>query len=280
MHHSEIVEAFRDLHRPDAPRLLVLPNAWDALSARVIEDAGAPAIATTSAGVSWSQGRLDGQGLTRQQMMDVVKRVTEAVRVPVTVDIEGGYGGGTPEDVAETVRAVIDLGVVGINLEDTPGEGDEVLLSPRRQAERIAAARAAAVAAGTDLFINARTDVYLFQVGPEASRFDEVVRRAQLYLGVGADGIFVPGVADGPTLGRLAAAIAAPVNAMVGPGAPDTAELYRLGIRRASLGPAITLAVAGQIRRVAAEVLGTGTYGSLAGALPFPEIGRLLDPDR
>src|SRR5688500_4725603 len=154
-------DAFRALHQPDTGRILVLANAWDAMSARVIEEAGARAIATTSAGVAWALGRVDGEGLTRDQMINAIERITRVVRVPVTADVERGYGDGTPADAAETVRRVIGAGAVGINLEDAPGRGGATLMEADEQVERIAAAREAASGEGVALFINARVDVYL-----------------------------------------------------------------------------------------------------------------------
>jgi 2-methylisocitrate lyase-like PEP mutase family enzyme len=265
--------AFRRLHQPEAGAILVLPNAWDALSARVIEQAGARAIATTSAGVSWALGRPDGQGVTRREMVEAVRRVVRAVRVPVSADVESGYGTGTPEEVEETVRGVLDAGAVGINLEDAPGRG-QPLLAPEEQQARIAAARGAA--GGTGLFINARVDVYLRQVGPEAGRFDETVRRARAYSAAGADGVFVPGVGDAATIGRLAAAVGVPLNVMARPGAPSVGELARLGVARVSVGPAITLAVMAVIRRAAAELLEGGTYEAMADGMSFADANGLF----
>src|SRR5262245_45070135 len=159
MPQSDRVAYFRALHNE---RPLVLPNAWDAASARIIELAGARAIATTSAGVSWSLGRRDGQQLGRDEMLAAIGHIARTVSVPVSADVEGGYGTGSPDDVADTVKALVEMGVVGINLEDSPGPGGQVLIAPEFHAERIRAARTAARDAGGDLVINARTDVFLF----------------------------------------------------------------------------------------------------------------------
>ncbi len=262
--------AFRGLHAPGAG-VLVLPNAWDAMSARIIESAGARAIATTSSGVSWSLGRRDGQGLGRDEMIAAVARMVRTVRVPVTADVEGGYGRGLPEDAAATARAVLEAGAAGINLEDSPGRGT-ALLEAAEQGERIAAAREA----GGALFINARLDVYLRAVGEEAGRFAETVRRAEAYLAAGADGIFVPGVADPALIGRLAAAIPAPLNVMAGPGAPDVAALGALGVSRVSVGPRLVLAMLGRVRTAAAELLQGGSYAALEGAPGFGEVDGMF----
>jgi 2-methylisocitrate lyase-like PEP mutase family enzyme len=268
--------SFRRLHQRDAGGILVLPNAWDAMSARLVEEAGAPAIATTSAGVSWCLGRPDGEGLTRDEMIESVRRIVAAVHVPVTADVEGGYGRGTPNDVAETVRRVIEAGAVGINLEDGMGRGRQVLRETPHQVERLAAAREAAVAEGVDLFINARVDVYLRQVGVEGERFGETVARARAYLAAGADGIFVLGVTDPATIRRLASTIEAPLNILAQPGAPTISELRDLGVARASLGPRIVQSVMAHIRRAVTEILDQGTYEALRGGLPFPEANGLF----
>ena len=268
--------AFRRLHARGTAPILVLPNAWDAMSARVVEAAGARAIATTSAGVSWALGHPDGQGLTREAMVDAVRRIVDAVRVPVSADVESGYGSGTPEDVAETVRAVLAAGAVGINLEDSPGRDGQPMLETAVQATRIAAARAAATAAGVDLFINVRIDSYLRQVGAEGDRFDETVRRAHAYTAAGADGVFVPVVVDGPTIQRLAAAVGAPLNVLAVPGAHRVDELRALGVARVSVGPGLARSVMSYIRRAAAELLDEGTYDALGGALTSPEANALF----
>jgi 2-methylisocitrate lyase-like PEP mutase family enzyme len=261
---------FRRLHESDAGTL-VLPNAWDAMSARVIERAGAAAIATTSAGVSWSLGRRDGGGLAREEMLDAVRRIASVVEVPVSADVEGGYGAGSVDDVAETVRGVVACGAVGVNLEDGVGRSARALMDADAQGERIAAARDAARAAGADLFVNARIDTFLRQVGEPGERFSETVRRAERYVAAGADGIFVPGVVDAATIGRLAAAIAAPLNVMAGPGAPTVAELRELGVARVSVGPAITMAVMAHVRDAAVEIIARGTYRALDHHLDFAE---------
>lgn len=266
---SKIAE-FRRLH---AGRPLVLPNAWDAGSARLMEQAGAKAIATTSAGISWSHGLHDGQKLTRDEMLSVIGRIVRRVQVPVTADIEGGYGKGGPQDVAETVRAVTALGVAGINLEDSPGWDGKPLLEPDQQAERIAAARKADGA----LVINARTDVYLFGVGAPESRFAEVCRRAAIYRGAGADCLFVPGLIDRDTIAALVKETGCPINIMAMPGAPSVAELGALGVARVSVGPLITQAAFASIRRATRELLEQGTYGRPEDLLPFSDLGALFN---
>jgi 2-methylisocitrate lyase-like PEP mutase family enzyme len=273
MSQSDRAAYFRQLH---TGRPLVLPNAWDAASARVIELAGALAIASTSAGISWSHGRADGQKLRREEMLQAIRQMVQTVAVPVTADIESGYGSGSTDDVAETVRALIGIGAAGINLEDSPGREGEVLLAPEVHAGRIRAARAAARAAGGDLVINARTDVYLFQVGAPETRFDAAVQRANLYRAAGADCLFVPGVIDAATITALVRAIDGPLNIMAMTGAPSASELGELGVARVSVGPAIVQAALAATRRAARELLEQGTYGTPDDSLPFGEVNGMF----
>ena len=276
MTHHELAARFRQLHAAGADPILILPNAWDAMSARLVEAAGATAIATTSAGVSWALGYPDGQGLTRDAMLEAVRRIVAAVRVPVTADVESGYGAGTPDDVAATARGVIAAGGVGINLEDSPGRDGAPMLDSGVQAARIAAARSAAKAAGVDLFINARIDTYLKKVGADGDRFAETVRRARAYTAAGADGVFVPLVMDADTIRRLAADVGAPLNVIGGPGVPSIGELRALGVARVSVGPGLARAVMAQIRNAATELLGPGTYDALREQLTSPEANALF----
>ena len=267
---------FRQLHSPGAASILVLPNAWDAMSARLVEAAGAHAVATTSAGISWALGYPDGQGLTREAMIEAVRAIASAVRVPVTADIESGYGQGTPDDVAATVRGVIAAGAVGVNLEDSPGRDGALLLDAAVQAARIAGARAAAVEAGVDLFINARIDTYLKKVGADTDRFAETVRRAKAYSAAGADAVFIPMVSDADTIGRLASSVGVPLNVLGGPGMPSTEALRALGVARVSVGPGLARSVMAHIRRAATELLETGTYDALREQIPSPEANALF----
>lgn len=268
-------QLLRSYHDPSAP-VLVLPNAWDAASAAVIAAAGARAIATTSGGVAWSLGRPDGQALGRDEMIDVLRRVVATVDVPVTADVEAGYG-PAPADVAATVRAVIDAGAVGINLEDSQAPGGP-LFDVDAQTERIRAAREAAAAGGVPgLVINARTDVHLLQIGPPEGRDDEVRSRAKAYAAAGADCLFVPGLLDLAELAALVAVVAPlPVNAMAGPAGPSIAELAATGIRRISVGSGVAQAAYTVAQRAAGELLTSGTYGALAEAIDFPTLNRMF----
>ncbi|MEU3551803.1 isocitrate lyase/PEP mutase family protein [Streptomyces longwoodensis] len=261
--------AFRALHVPGRP--LVLPNAWDAASARLVEDAGAAAVATTSAGLAWALGAADGDRLGREAALRAVADVVAAVRVPVTADVESGYA-TDPAGVADTVRAVLAAGAVGINIEDALHEGDAPLRPVAEQAERIAAARAAADAQGVPLFVNARIDTFLRGAGG----VDLTLERAAAFVAAGADGVFVPGAVDPGTVRLLVEGVRAPLNVMAGPGAPPVAELAGLGVARVSVGSGIAQAAHALVRRAARELLDAGTYGSLAGGLDYGELNTLF----
>ncbi|GLX17752.1 MULTISPECIES: isocitrate lyase/PEP mutase family protein [Streptomyces] len=258
--------AFAALHTPTAP--LALANAWDVASARLVEAAGAAAVATTSAGVAWSLGAPDGDALARERALELIARVASAVSVPVTADIESGFAADAA-GVGETVAGVLAAGAVGINIEDGRR-------APAEHAERIAAARAAADAAGVPLYVNARVDTYLFGLGESSARLDETLSRAASYLAAGASGVFVPGVVDPATVAELAKGIDGPLNVLVGPDAPSVAELGALGVARVSLGSWVAEAAYAVVRRATEELLSGGTYGSLAGALPYGELNALL----
>ena len=258
---------FHGLH-DHRSRPLVLVNVWDAASARLVEDAGATAIATTSAGVAWSLGRPDGNTLTRAEAMDAVARIAASVSVPVTVDLESGYADDA-DGVARTVDAVLEAGAVGINIEDGR-------LHPDALADRIGAARRAAERAGVPLFVNARTDVHLAGLVDPERRLAETLERARRYRGAGADGVFVPGVRDVQTIRALVESIDGPVNVMAGPGSPTVAELARLGVARISLGSAVAQAAYAVVRQATAELRPTGTYDSLAAGVDYADLNALF----
>jgi len=261
----ELAKALRALHEEGT---LVLPNAWDSASAALIAQAGAAAIATTSGGIAWSAGRSDGEGLTRDEMAELVRRIVQVVDVPVTADIESGYG-PADEDVAATVTAVIEAGAVGINLEDSLAPGGPLFDIPA-QAGRLRAARAAAEASGLPgLWINVRTDVFLFGIGEPEGRLDDVLNRAVAYADAGVDSLFVPGLVDLGTLTTLVKESPLPINVMAGPGAPSVAELEAVGVRRISVGTAIAQAAYGLAQRAAVELLTKGTYDALGDGLDF-----------
>jgi 2-methylisocitrate lyase-like PEP mutase family enzyme len=273
---SDRAATLRHLHA--GPSILVLPNAWDVASARVFETAGFPAVATTSAGVAFALGYPDGQRISRDEMVEAVRRIAARLAVPVTADMEAGYG-PTPEAAAATARAVVAAGAVGMNLEDSPGPGgDTTLLDQSLQMERIGAAREAAAAAGVPIVINARTDVFLAGIGEPGSRLAHTVRRMVAYREAGADCVFVPGVYDAETIAVLAREAGGPLNVLAGKGCPPVAELQRLGVRRLSIGSAAMRAGMGLARRIAEELRGPGTYERLLeGSIPHAELNRLLE---
>lgn len=246
---------------------LVLPNVWDAGSAVLVVAAGAKAVATTSGGVAWSLGKPDGQVVTRDEMIEQVRRIAAVVDVPVTADIEGGY-----DDVRETIEQVVAAGAVGVNLEDSTAPGGP-LFSAEEQVERIIAARAGATAAGLpELLINVRTDVFLFGIGPEEGRLSDVLDRAKAYADAGADGLFVPGLTDLAVVAELTAQSPLPVNVMAGPGAPPVADFLAHGVRRISIGTAIAQAAYTKTLEAARELLDQGTYTGLDHTLDFGEL--------
>src|ERR1700722_19512947 len=187
-------EKLRALHQ--GPDILVLPNAWDCASARIFEELHFPAIATTSAGVAFSLGYADGQNIPATEMLAAVARIAHSVDVPVTADLEGGYG-----DISETAAALIESGAVGLNLEDILGHGPESLASIDEQVNRIAAVRK------TGVVVNARTDLYLMRIGDEASRFDRACDRLKAYRDAGADCLFIPGITSEDLIGRFVQAL-------------------------------------------------------------------------
>lgn len=251
-------QAFQQLHR--GPEPLVLPNAWDAASARVIENAGAKAIATSSAAMAWALGRPDGEQLPLDDLLTACRRVVEAVSVPVSVDIERGYGADA-EDTGGLVGALMELGVVGINIEDGTDPATGRLARPEILTQRIACIRAVAEHRGVPLFINARIDTYVTGELDGEARWQATRERALIYIDAGANGIFVPGLADACEIERLAAELPVPLNVYVGyPGAPDVATLRALGVRRISTGCGTMQAVLAHLSRIAAEALEQGRF--------------------
>jgi 2-methylisocitrate lyase-like PEP mutase family enzyme len=245
----------------------VLPNAWDAGSALILEHVGFPAIATTSAGIAWSCGIPDGEALDRDRMLEHVGRIVAAVGVPVTADLEAGYG-DTPDDVGRTVARAVDLGAVGANIEDA-GRGG--LFGIEEAVDRLAAARAAA-SSGT-FVLNARTDTYF--AGTTGDTFAETVERAVRYVEAGADCVFVPGVVDEDTIRRLAAAIPGPLNVVAGlANISDAPTLFSLGVKRVSLGGSLARAALSTLERAGRELLDSGTLGFLDGAVSYADLQR------
>lgn len=271
---AEKAERFRKLH--GGPRILALPNVWDAASARILEEAGYPAIATSSAAVAFSLGYPDGQRISREQMLEVVARIAHAVRVPVTADMESGYG-TTVKDMVETARAVVAAEAIGMNLEDVTGDDERSHVDLALQVEKIRAIKETSASQGVPLVLNARTDIYLMPIGEEATRFERAVERLRAYRKAGADCLFAPGVSDRDTIAKLVKAIGAPLNILMSTGCPSLAELEKIGVARASAGSAVMRATLGLVRRIGKELKEKGTYDSLFdGAIPFAELNRTM----
>jgi 2-methylisocitrate lyase-like PEP mutase family enzyme len=280
----EKAERLRRLHH--GPPILVLPNAWDVASARLFARAGFPAIGTTSAGIAATLGYPDGEQVDPDEMLEVVGRIARGVPgVPVTADVEAGYGDG-PDAIARTVRHVLAAGAVGINLEDTrtTPDGATALRDVAGQVERIRAAREAAAEAGVPLVVNARTDVFLLPPGegePDGERrLAEAVARSRAYLASGADCAFVPGLRDADRIAALVRDVAGPVNILAGPGVPDAGDLERLGVARVSVGSGPYRATLALVETVAAEFRDRGAYGAFTDrAVPYAALRDILDRD-
>lgn len=269
---QEKANAFRAMHRGP---ILLLPNVWDVASARIVEEAGFGAIATTSAGVAFSLGYPDGQRITREEMLARVARIAKAVKVPVTADVEAGYG-NRPEDAARTAREGIEAGAVGMNLEDGTDDPAHPLVELSLELEKIRAVREAALKSGVLLVLNARTDVYLAQVGAPETRYDNALHRLLAFRDAGADCVFLPGVRDPETIGRMVRDLKCPVNILAGPGSPPVPQLEELGVARVSLGSGPMRATLGLMKRVAEELRTSGTYSAMDGAPSHAEINRMM----
>lgn len=270
MDHHAHTAAFRRLHEDG---ILLLANAWDAGTARLIESLGAPAIATTSAGVAWAQGYADGDVLPVPRLLATVAGILSAIRVPLSVDIEGGYS-DDPSKVGALVAELAAMGVAGINLEDGSG-------APQALGRKIEAIRRACAANGTDIFINARTDVWLRGLAPEERRVEETLGRAELYRAAGADGLFVPGISERADIEAIAANANLPLNVLARSSLPRADELRSWGVRRLSAGSDIAQSVYRRVAALAAGFLGDGLSAPLsADAMAYSELNALFAPDR
>ena len=258
---------FRAMHAPG--QLLLLANAWDAGSARLIQARGAPAIATTSAGLAWSRGYPDGDRLPLGILASALAEIARVVCVPLSVDVEGGYS-SDPHAVGETVRSVVEAGAVGINLEDGTSPPDLLC-------RKIEAARAVAAKAGVDLFVNARCDVYLRGLAPVESAVAETLARARRYRDAGCDGLFVPGVREGAAIREIASALGElPLNVLWVPGLAALGELRALGVRRLSAGSALAQRAYGAASRAAVRFLERGDFEAGDAVVANPEMNSLF----
>jgi 2-methylisocitrate lyase-like PEP mutase family enzyme len=261
---AEKAEIFRALHR--GPKILVLPNVWYCVSARIVEEAGFPAIATTSAGVANALGYADGEHIPAAAMLAAVQRIAACVRVPVTADLEQGYG-----DIAATAAGLVASGAIGLNLEDACGD-------IAQHAARIATVRRVGRDLGVNLVINARADLYLDRTGSDsASRFDHTCERLRAYIDAGADCGFVPGVTGEDTIRRFVAALRFPLNVLAGAGTPPIRRLQELGVARVSVGSGLARAAMGITRRIAQELYSGETFDTmLQEAIPY-SLNRLFE---
>ncbi len=265
---------FRELHH--APEMLVLPNVWDVASAKLVEAAGFRAIATSSAGVANALGYADGQKISRGEMLGAVERVAEATGLPVSADLEAGYGTG-PASAAELARELILAGAVGLNFEDATGNPAHPFKDISQQVEEIHAIREAGEQAGVPLVINARTDIYLEAKGDPAGWFRETVKRLRAYQDAGADCLFVPGLKHAEAIGALVREIRAPLNLLALPGMPPLGALKQLGVRRLSFGSGLMRACMGHLRKCLGQIKdGASVEAVLEGAIPYAELNDLI----
>jgi 2-methylisocitrate lyase-like PEP mutase family enzyme len=247
MTQQEQARVFHALHKDG---LLILPNAWDAGSARIIEEAGAKAIATSSAAVAWAHGYPDGEALPLAMLIQAVHEIVRAVRVPVSADIEAGYA-GDPSTAGEFVERLVEIGAVGVNIEDGC-DAPDLLCAKIERVCHVAERK------GVDLWINARIDIYLRKLAEGDAAYDETIIRARRYADAGANSIFVPGAADEMLIAKLVRDIALPLNVLAWPGLPDAAKLENLGARRLSAGAGLARASLGFTRSVAETFLRDG----------------------
>ena len=262
---------FRNLHQ--GPKALLLPNAWDAVTARLIESLGAKAIATTSAGLAWSQGYPDGNALPADNLIAAIRAMARVIRVPLTVDIEGGYS-DDPSAVAGLVDRIQGVGVVGINIEDGAGSVDLLC-------KKIAAVRDHAARSGRDLFINVRTDVYLRGIASGEAAIAEAVSRFSRYRASGGDGLFVPGLYAPDAMARIATAIAPmPLNVMAVPKLPSIDALERSGVRRLSAGCSVAQAALGRTSRLVSGFLAGSIAELFDESADYGTLNRLFEANQ
>lgn len=247
----------------------VLPNAWDVATARIFEEENFQAVATTSAGVAFAMGYRDGQRIPASEMLSVIRRIASALTVPVSADVEAGYG-----DPIGTAEAVWEAGAVGINLEDVTGDDESTQVPVDHQVEVIRRIRAAV----PDLVVNARTDIFLMGIGEEKSRLKRAQERLAAFADAGAQCVFAPGIKDPSLIRELTSSIAAPLNILAGPGLPSVKELKEFGVKRVSVGSGPMRACLGLVTRIAQELQSTGTYRAIMeGQYPYSEANRLFE---
>ena len=261
-------------------KALVLPNAWDVPSARLFEEAGFPAVATSSAGMLVSLGYADGESIGRGDFLEAVGRIGRVLKVPLSADAVTGFGNSAKE-VGVTAKGLIRAGAIGLNIEDADHARKE-LFPAEKQVEKLEAIRKIGESEGVAMVINARTDALRFGEGNEEKKFEEAVRRCQMYRDAGADCVYPMGLTTREDISHFMKHFEDfPVNVMIRPGLPEIAELQRLGVRRISFGPSASYAVMGFLRRASAEILDRGTFSLLVdGAITYDELNALAGPGR
>jgi 2-methylisocitrate lyase-like PEP mutase family enzyme len=271
--HRRLAEQLLALHRGP---LLILPNAWDALSAAVMAAVGFNAIATTSAGVAWSLGYADGEKLPWHEMLAAVERMAGAVSVPVTADIEGGFS-STTSDLIYRIEEIIGVGASGVNLEDGVGPAHQP--RPLEEAcERIAAARQAATKLGVPLVINARTDLYLSSGNNDPSLFDAALARCRAYLAAGADCVYPIGLTDITQITRFVAELKHPVNIIGRRNTPDLPALQAAGVARVSTAVTPVTFVAGALSDSMTKLIQSGSFDHFSSSFDYARLQKLFAP--
>jgi 2-methylisocitrate lyase-like PEP mutase family enzyme len=267
---------FRQLHENSC--IFVLPNAWDSISAKIFEECGFKAIGTTSAGIAVSQGYSD-RNIPFKKTIATIKQIVDSVNLPVSADIEAGYG-ETVEEIIETVRQVISVGVVGINLEDSTNNPNDPLYDISLQKKKITAIKELSESMRLPLFINARTDMYWLNIGDPSSRFQETIKRANTYQEAGADCIFIPGVSNVEMIKALRKEISCPINLLAGPDSPSLEEFSKRGIERISCGSGPFRATATLLKRISEEIINHGTFHQMTdNILSYDEISDFMHPN-
>ncbi|MFC7393987.1 isocitrate lyase/PEP mutase family protein [Scopulibacillus cellulosilyticus] len=272
--HSLKAKKFSKLHKQNT--VFVLPNAWDVISAKIFEECGFEAIGTTSAGIAASLGFKDGQNIPLEKMIGTIKNIVSSVNIPVSADIEAGYG-STVNEVLNTVKRVIEAGAVGINIEDGTGDPEHPVFDISLQKEKIKAIKNLSISTDTALFINARTDMYWLDVGNPYQRFQETIKRAEAYEEAGADCIFVPGLNDLEVIRALRQKISCPINLLVSPEMPSTTELSKIGIERLSCGSAPFRSTVTLLKEICEEIKNQRTFHRITeNVLSYGKVTELM----
>jgi len=268
----EKAEEFRALHH--GKHLLILPNAWDVPSARIFEEQGFHAVATSSAGMMVSLGYPDGESIHFHEFLAAVRRISRVIAFPLNVDAVGGFG-YTPAEVAASIKHIIESGAAGVNIEDF--EHSTQKLHPLdKQLEKLAAVKKVGDLVGVPFVINARTDALRYAAGDDEARLEEAIMRAKAFRDAGVDCVYPMGLVKADQIAKFTKELNFPVNVMVRKGLPSIQELEKLGVSRVSFGPSASYAAMGLLKRASREILERGTYVELTeGAISFDELNSL-----